>query len=73
HDLRHSFASFAAADGASLPMIAKALGHAHTSTTARYAHLADDAAQRVADSVGRRVADASRRTPLSASPTTGKP
>jgi len=71
HDLRHSFASLAAADGASLPMIAKALGHAHTSTTARYAHLADDAAQRVADSVGRRVAAASPRTPLSS--TSGKP
>ncbi|MEZ5960551.1 MAG: site-specific integrase [Hyphomonadaceae bacterium] len=60
HDLRHSFASFAAADGASLPMIAKALGHAHTATTARYAHLADADAQRVADGVGRRLAAAQR-------------
>ena len=38
HDLRHSFASFAAADGASLHMIGKALGHKNTSTTQRYAH-----------------------------------
>jgi len=42
HDLRHSFASVAAASGASLPMIGKLLGHGHPQTTVRYAHLADD-------------------------------
>lgn len=42
HDLRHSFASFAVASGASLPMIGKLLGHTQPQTTARYAHLADD-------------------------------
>ena len=36
HDLRHSFASFALADGASLPMIGKALGHANSRATERY-------------------------------------
>lgn len=50
HDLRHSFASLAAADGASLLMIQKALGHADSRTTQRYAHLADAA---VADMVER--------------------
>jgi integrase len=41
HDLRHSFASFAVAEGLSLPVIGRLLGHAKTSTTERYAHLHD--------------------------------
>ena len=46
HDLRHSFASVGAAGGLSLPIIGALLGHKHTTTTARYAHLsADDAAK----------------------------
>jgi integrase len=55
HDLRHSFASLAAADGASLIVIQKALGHADSRTTQRYAHLADaavaDMVERTADSL----------------------
>ena len=51
HDLRHSFASVAIADGIPLSMIGKLLGHALPETTARYAHLADgviaEAAERV--------------------------
>ena len=39
HDLRHTFASVAAANGLSLPMIGALLGHTQTQTTARYAHL----------------------------------
>jgi integrase len=42
HDLRHSFASVAAASGLSLPMIGKLLGHTQPVTTQRYAHLAAD-------------------------------
>ncbi|WP_417463093.1 tyrosine-type recombinase/integrase [Kordiimonas sp.] len=42
HDLRHSFASFAVAEGLSLPVIGALLGHSQPSTTARYAHLARD-------------------------------
>jgi integrase len=42
HDLRHTFASFAALDGQSLLIIGKILGHTHQATTARYAHLTDD-------------------------------
>ena len=42
HDLRHSFASLALADGASLPMIGRALGHASSKSTERYAHLSQD-------------------------------
>ena len=51
HDLRHSFASVAIADGVPLSIIGKLLGHALPETTARYAHLADgviaEAAERV--------------------------
>ncbi|MBB6305994.1 tyrosine-type recombinase/integrase [Xanthobacter tagetidis] len=58
HDLRHSFASFAAAGGASLPIIGRLLGHTQPQTTARYSHLADDPLRAVADRVGDRVAAA---------------
>ena len=40
HDLSHSFASRALAQGESLPMIRKLLAHKKAHTTARYAHLA---------------------------------
>lgn len=52
HDLRHSFASLLASRGASLPMIGKLLGHTHPSTTARYAHLAEDPLRRLTADVG---------------------
>ncbi|MFZ4808096.1 MAG: tyrosine-type recombinase/integrase [Hyphomicrobiaceae bacterium] len=57
HDLRHSFASFAAADGLSLPMIGKLLGHTVPATTARYAHLADEAKKRANDVIGMRLGE----------------
>src|SRR5262249_17763099 len=49
HDLRHSFASFAVADGNSLYLIGKVLGHRQARTTEIYAHLADDPIRAVAD------------------------
>jgi integrase len=58
HDLRHSFASFAAAGGASLPIIGKLLGHTQAQTTSRYSHLADDPLRVIADKVGATVAAA---------------
>jgi integrase len=42
HDLRHSFASHLVSSGVSLPVIGKLLGHTQSSTTMRYAHLADN-------------------------------
>jgi len=51
HDLRHSFASFGAANGLSLPIIGALLGHKNTSTTQRYAHLTDIAARQAANDV----------------------
>ncbi len=56
HDLRHSFASFALADGASLFLIGKALGHANARTTERYAHLSGDPLADLAAAVGARIA-----------------
>ncbi len=56
HDLRHSFASFAAAQGASLLMIGKLLGHTQLRTTQRYAHLVADPVRNVAENVGNRIA-----------------
>jgi integrase len=52
HDLRHSFASIAVARGASLHEIGALLGHATPTTTARYAHLADDHLREVTNRVG---------------------
>ncbi len=58
HDLRHSFASVAVAGGASLPIIGALLGHKHTATTQRYAHLSNDPLRRASDAVGGRLAAA---------------
>jgi len=58
HDLRHSFASVLAARGGSLPLIGALLGHSNPSTTARYAHLFDDAQRAGANTVGKFIADA---------------
>jgi integrase len=56
HDLRHHYASTAAAAGLSLPLIGKLLGHKTASTTQRYASLADDPAKRASEQVGRVIA-----------------
>ncbi len=55
HDLRHSFASLAAASGASLPLIGRLLGHTQPQTTARYAHLAHDPLREVNEKVGEQL------------------
>jgi integrase len=55
HDLRHSFASFAIADGHALFLVGKALGHKQARTTEIYAHLSDDPLRRVADRTAARI------------------
>lgn len=55
HDLRHSFASVAAAGGASLPIIGAMLGHKHAATTAIYAHLSADPVRAANEAVGARI------------------
>jgi integrase len=52
HDLRHTFASYAGAQGASLLMIGQLLGHTRSETTKRYAHLVAEPLQNVVDKVG---------------------
>ena len=69
HDLRHSFASVAAAQKGSLPMIGRLLGHNHTRTTARYAHLAADPVDQLNAEVGVAIAAALEPTPPTSSPT----
>jgi site-specific recombinase XerD len=57
HDLRHTFASTAIAQGQGLSMIGKLLGHTQLQTTARYAHLATDPVIAAAEQVSTRLAD----------------
>jgi integrase len=64
HDLRHSFASMGAAGGLSLPVIGALLGHKHSTTTARYAHLSADPLRAANDAVGARIAAAMNRAPV---------
>jgi hypothetical protein len=52
------FASMAASGGQSLVVIGKMLGHSKSTTTARYAHLADDPVKAASDAVGRHIAAA---------------
>ena len=46
HDLRHNFGSQLASSGESLQVIGALLGHTQPATTARYAHVQDEAQQR---------------------------
>ena len=60
HDLRHTFASHAAMNKETLPMIGRLLGHSNPQSTARYAHLDDehvlDAAEQIGAAIERMLA-----------------
>jgi integrase len=56
HDLRHSYASFLASAGLSLPVIGALLGHSQVATTQRYSHLFDDPLRAATERVGAIVA-----------------
>jgi integrase len=60
HDLRHTFASHAAMNKETLPMIGRLLGHRSTQSTSRYAHLDDehvlDAAEPIGAAIKRMIA-----------------
>ncbi|MDD2864958.1 MAG: tyrosine-type recombinase/integrase [Methylococcales bacterium] len=60
HDLRHTHASIAINNGASLYEVQHLLGHSQTKTTSRYAHLADETLRRVSDGVSSAIVDAIR-------------
>ncbi len=55
HDLSHSFASLAAGNGASLPLIGGLLGHSQPQTTERYAHLANNPLPEVNEQVAEQL------------------
>lgn len=61
HDLRHTYASYLASAGHSLPVIGALLGHTQAQTTQRYAHLLDDPLRAATDQVGRTMTDAGRQ------------
>jgi len=52
HDLRHTFASRAAMNRETLPMIGRLLGHHNTQSTSRYAHLDDNHVLSAAEQIG---------------------
>jgi integrase len=55
HGLRHNFASHLVSNGEDLYTVGKLLGHRNTSTTQRYAHLADERLRQAALKSGRLV------------------
>jgi integrase len=52
HDLRHSYASWLVSKGAPLPVVGNLLGHVRPDTTARYAHISDQAARDATNTFG---------------------
>ena len=56
HDLRHTVASQAVANGVPLPTVARMLGHAQPTMTLRYAHVGDREVEAAAERVGRIIA-----------------
>jgi integrase len=56
HDLRHTYAAYAAGSGVSLPQIGALLGHKHPQATARYAHIAPQVAHAAAAQTGAALA-----------------
>ena len=55
HDLRHTFASYLAMNGASLPEIAEVLGHKTLAMVKRYAHLCEAHTRSVVERMNRAV------------------
>ena len=52
HDLRHSYASMALAQGETVLTIGRLLGHRNPATTLKYTHMSDAMVHEAADAVG---------------------
>jgi len=63
HTLRHTLASWAVADGQSLAVVGKVLGHSRPQTTARYAHFAASAGAEALEAVAERYVSKARPSP----------
>ncbi|MDI1291469.1 MAG: tyrosine-type recombinase/integrase [Methylobacter sp.] len=57
HDLRHSHASIAINNGATLYEVQHLLGHSQVKTTTRYAHLADETLRKVSDNIANTISN----------------
>ncbi len=60
HSLRHSFASDALMSGVPIAIVGRLLGHRRPRTTARYAHVADEALEEALRRTSARIIDAQR-------------
>jgi integrase len=56
HDNRHTYASHLVSSGLSLEIVGRLLGHTTTTTTKRYAHLADDPLRAATGRFGAKIA-----------------
>jgi len=56
HDNRHTYASHLVSSGVSLEIVGQLLGHTATTTTKRYAHLADDPLRAATERFGSKIA-----------------
>jgi integrase len=65
HDLRHTHASIGAGAGLGLPIMGRLLGHKHSDTTAKYAHLDNDPLRRASNRIGTELAASLGSTSLS--------
>ena len=52
HDLRHTFVSWGAAQGLSLPTLGALVGHSEAATTQRYAHLSQSPLRAAVEQIG---------------------
>jgi len=63
HDLRHTFVSWGAAQGLSLPILGALVGHTQASTTQRYAHLAQSPLRDAVEQIGAALDAAMKKAP----------
>ena len=71
HTLRHTHASVGVGAGFGLPVVGALLGHRQSSTTAKYAHIADSPARRASEAIGAALAAGTAGTPIPLNDNTG--